>query len=279
MKAILLLVLIDYMTLLRLKDISSVSTPNISHPNLQYKCTSLIGGNMSSLVLTGGETDDIEFKFGSLNNFYSFALRGKFQDFVFSNVKRPIFSINKNSDVILFSNKLNPQKGLVYTGDFKIRGVNQWKLVIEEDFSQIQEGWSNKTVTNCSGIYMLGGYCEFSGGETVKTFTDIPEHQYLRIQATYHFIDAWDSESGYLKINNGKESVMEYAWIERYSAFQGSNGVNVCGGRWPEGKFSSPIDIVIPHKNNTIDIAFGSTLEQDPCDQSFGVSGVKIYIR
>lgn len=279
MKAFLLLCITHIATSMRMSDITSLSMPNTLLSDPQYQCTRITGGEMSNLALTAGEFDEAELKFGCLSNFFSFALRGKFQDFVFSNVKRPILSINKNSDVMIFSNKINPQKGLVYTGDFKIRGVNQWKLIIEEDFSQIEEGWSNNTITNCSGINMLGGYCQFSGGETVKTFNDIPDHQYLRIQATYHFIDAWDSESGFMKIDNGKEGILEYAWIERYSAFQGSNGINVCGGRWPEGKFSSPIDVVIPHKDNNITIAFGSTLEQDPCDQSFGVSGVKIYIK
>ena len=82
-----------------------------------------------------------------------------------------------------------------------------------------------------------------------------------------------------MKVNNGRNGDLTYAWIDRYSAFVGSNGINVCGGRWPEGKLSSPIDVVLPHKSSNITIAFGSTIEQDPCDESFGVSGVRIYVR
>ena len=237
------------------------------------------GGSMTSFSIQGNNKYDAEFKMGSLNNFYSFLLRGQYNDFVISNTNHPLFSVNKNRDVMIFPNEFSPKQGLTFTGDFKIRGINQWKLVYEEDFSKNISGWSNNTVSNCSGVYMLGGYCHFGGGQTQKTFVDLPAHSQVKVEATYHFIDAWDGESGYMTINNGKNGEMEYAWIEQYSAFLGSNGINVCGGRWPEGKFASPISVVVPHKNETITIGFGATIEQDPCDESFGVSGIRIYTR
>ena len=235
--------------------------------------------SMTSFSIQGNNKYDAEFKMGSLNNFYSFLLRGQYNDFVISNTNHPLFSVNKNRDVMIFPNEFSPKQGLTFTGDFKIRGINQWKLVYEEDFSKNISGWSNNTVSNCSGVYMLGGYCHFGGGQTQKTFVDLPAHSQVKVEATYHFIDAWDGESGYMTINNGKNGEMEYAWIEQYSAFLGSNGINVCGGRWPEGKFASPISVVVPHKNETITIGFGATIEQDPCDESFGVSGIRIYTR
>jgi hypothetical protein len=134
-------------------------------------------------------------------------------------------------------------------------------------------------MTECGGIKMLGGYCQFGGGEVTKTYTDIPDHTSLRIQANYHFIDAWDTETGFMRINNGKDGMMQYIWTERYSAFVGNNGIDICGGRWPEGRFSVPIDVSIPHTDSSVKIGFGSTIEQDPCDESFGVSGVRILIR
>ena len=238
-----------------------------------------LGGKMTSFSIQASQSSDAEMKIGCLNNFYSLLLRGKYEDFVLSNSNHPVLSINKNQDLMFFSNNFSPKKGFSFTGDFKIRSINQWKLIYEEDFSEGVSGWSNNTVSNCSGVYMLGGYCHFGGGEASKTYRSLSNHTQVKIEATYHFIDAWDGESGYMKINNGKNGEMEYAWIEKYSAFLGSNGINVCGGRWSEGKFASPISIVIPHKNDSITIAFGATIEQDPCDESFGVSGIRIYIR
>ena len=180
---------------------------------------------------------------------------------------------------MIFSNYLKPKNGIQFNGSFKIRSVSQWKLVFEEDLKKEPIGWSKNTVTECGGIRMLGGYCQFSAGEVVKTIENLPVHVQLRIEATYHFIDAWHGEAGFMRINNGKDNEMQYAWVENYSAFEGANGINVCGGKWPEGKFSQPINVSIPHKDGNVKIGFGSTTEQDACDQSFGVSGIRIYVR
>jgi hypothetical protein len=80
-----------------------------------------------------------------------------------------------------------------------------------------------------------------------------------------------------MKIGNNEE--MNFIWTESYSALEGNKGINICGGKMNEGKFSSPIDIIIPHKDNYIKIAFGSNLQMDPCDESFGISSIQIFIR
>lgn len=241
--------------------------------------SALSGSNMTSLEIQASRDSEAEFRFGSLNNFYALTARGESKDFVISNGQRPILEVDDQNNIKIFPKGLEAQDGLTFTGEYKIRNIPQWRLVLEEDFSSDPVGWTNNTVTECGGVRMLGGYCQFGGGEVFKVFNNIPKHSKLRIQATYHFIDAWDSETGFMRVNNGKDGEMQYLWIERYSAFVGNNGINVCGGRWPEGKFASPIDVVIPHKSSSIKIGFGATIEQDPCDESFGVSGIRIYIR
>jgi len=240
----------------------------------------LSGSNLTSLTVVAGEFDDAELRLGSLNDFFSFKMQGRDKSFIISNMQKPIIAINSKSDFLILTNNFEAKQGFSFTGDLKVRGIKQWKLFFEEDLSgDNASGWTKNVITECGGIRMLGGYCQFGGGEFKKFFGDIPDHSQIRIQATYHFIDAWDNEAGYMRLNNGRNGELQYAWIERYSAFVGSNGINVCGGRWPEGKLSSPIDVVIPHKNHNITIGFGSTIEQDPCDESFGVSGVRIYVR
>lgn len=237
------------------------------------------GSSMTALAIEAGEFEEAHLKFGSLNDFYSFTVRGRYKDFSITHLQRPVISINKENDMMIFSSQIVANKGVQFNGQIKVRGVGQWRLVAEEDFSVKPTGWTNNTISECGGISMLGGYCHFGGGEVEKNFTDLPPHTSLRIEATYHFIDAWDTESGFMRVNNGKDGEMQYLWVDRYSAFVGNNGINVCGGRWPEGRFAAPIDVTIPHKSNSIRIGFGSTIEQDPCDESFGVSGLRIYIR
>jgi hypothetical protein len=235
----------------------------------------LPGAEMTTLSIQAGQENNAEFKIGSKSSYYTFTNRGKYSDFIISFMNKPILSTNRDNDIMLFPRAITANQGLNFTGEFKVRGIPQWRLVQEDDFT----GWSNSTTTECAGVKMLGGYCQFGGGEVTKTFLDLPTHTMIRIQATYYFIDAWDTETAFMRINNGKDGQMQYIWTERYSAFSGNNGIDVCGGRWPEGKFSVPIDVSIPHVDSSIKLGFGSTIEQDPCDESFGVSGVRIFIR
>ncbi|CDJ58466.1 hypothetical protein, conserved [Eimeria maxima] len=47
-----------------------------------------------------------------------------------------------------------------------------------------------------------------------------------------------------------------------------------------EGKFSTPIEVIVPHEDQSVTVAFGSTIEtDDPYDQSWGVSAVEIAVR
>ena len=241
----------------------------------------LQGTNMTSFSIEAGEYNDTSFRFGCESNFFAFSTRGKTKDFIISNMQQPLLSISKDNDMMLFSKTLVAEEGLTFTGDFKVRGVLQWKLVYEEFFEseETTKGWTSNSITECGGVSMLGGYGKLSKKKVTKIFDNLPKHSNIRIQATYHFIDAWDGENGYMRLDNGRNRVMQYAWIQRYSAFSANQGINVCGGHWPEGKFSSPIDLTIPHKDTSINVEFGATLDQDAYDQSFGISGVRIYIK
>lgn len=121
---------------------------------------------------------------------------------------------------------------------------------------------------------MLGGYAKFAGGEVTKTFTELPAHTKLRVVASYHFIDAWNGESGFMRASIGRDGMMEYLWTQKYDFAKARNGINVCGASYPEGKLTSVIDTTIPHVADSITLGFGSTLDQDPEENSFGVSNV-----
>lgn len=125
---------------------------------------------------------------------------------------------------------------------------------------------------------MLGGYCQLSFGEISKVFGGLPDHSIIRITANYHFIDAWAGETGFMRTDTGKDNEMVYKWTEPYDSAQASGSINVCGARYGEGKFSSPIDISFPHVDKTLKIAFGATIDQDPCDESYGISNLNIFI-
>mgnify|MGYP000915868164 CR=1 FL=1 len=263
-----------------LKNFSIDSEVNFNElNNLLSLHSKVVGSSKGELSILAGINKVAQVRLGCPNDFLTFTLRAKSKDFVLMVNQRPIFITSYENDMMMFNNFLRPNKGINFNGTYKVRNVQQWRLVHEEDFSVPITGWSKNDVTECGGIKMLGGYCKFAAGEVLKTFSNLPKHTLLRIEATYHFIDAWTGEAGFMRINNGKNGAMQYIWTENYSAYIGGNGINVCGGRWPEGKFSSHINVNIPHTKSEVTIGFGSTTEQDACLESFGVSGIRIYIK
>lgn len=162
-----------------------------------------------------------------------------------------------------------------------VRGVRQWQLTFAEDFASQGVGWSRTDVTKCGGVNMLGGFCKLSQGEVSKNFSQLPPHGQLRVVATYHFIDRWIGETGYFKLNIGQEHSPVVVWSEQHSQEMSKNGMNLCGqSATPEGKFSALIDVVVQHTEDSVRLDFGSTMtETDPCDESWGISGLEIYVR
>lgn len=170
------------------------------------------------------------------------------------------------------------------SGGISIRGVNQWQLVHSEALTEEGKtavGWDRPEVTQCAGVFMLGGYCKFSVGEAHKVFKDLPPHSQIRIVATFHFIDRWIGESGYMKVDVGEAGKSIAVWTEQHCQAESTNGINLCGQTSaPEGKFSVPIDVIVPHREASVRISFGTTLEDDDaCDRSWGVSGIELYVR
>lgn len=192
----------------------------------------------------------------------------------------PILEVDRDNVMHLNARSVQASS-LDVASHVSLRGVRQWQLALAEDFSNVGAGWSRLEVTKCAGVSMLGGYCKFAKGEVKKTFTDLPPHRSLRIRATYHFIDRWIGESGYMKLNVGEGGKAVAVWSEQHQQEQSKNGISVCGsGDTPEGKFAAVIDVTVAHTAPTIEITFGSTMaDSDPCDESWGVSGVELHTR
>lgn len=166
-----------------------------------------------------------------------------------------------------------------FTHGLTLGHVHQWSLIHIDNFEPPQaDGWSNNTVTDCGGVFMLGGHCQFSAGETNKEYVGIPTHTYLRLKANFHCIDEWHGETGYLSI--GRNDLIFKVWSTKYDINNAIQPINICGDNDKgEGQFSNLIDVTIPHSSSSVIIVFGSTLEEQPCEKSWGVSGLQLYIR
>lgn len=208
----------------------------------------------------------------------SLALLADSGAFVIKNDRKNLVEISQKGDEIVMGVSKLRAKSLQYFGDLLYMDIPQWKLIVNENYWQEPTGWSKNSISTCGGVNMLGGYAILAGTENSKQFRDIPPHKKLRITATFHFIDAWTGETAYMKVNIGRERSFEYVWTERYDSTQAANSINICGAHYGEGKFSTPIDITLPHVEDNVSILFGTTLDQDPQDESWGISNLSIYV-
>jgi len=192
----------------------------------------------------------------------------------------PLMSLDSQDTLHLGSTRVEAM-GLNVVNGISVRGVKQWQLLYSDDFSSPVAGWSQDEVTQCGGVFMLGGFCKFSSGEVNKTFTGLPPHKQLRVRATYHFIDRWIGETGYMKLDVGLNGCSVPVWSEQHAQQEGANGVSLCGnGAVAEGKFAEPVEVTVPHRTDSITVTFGSTIGgSDPCDESWGISSVEVYVR
>jgi len=162
--------------------------------------------------------------------------------------------------------------GAISTVSFFQNDVRQWAMIHHDDFEEEAKGWSTHEVSTCDGVdHHLGGHCKEVGGEVTKTFKGLSEHTHIRIQARYHFLDSWEGETAYAKIEN------RVVWTDT-NDMRGLDFPSFCGGEHPDGKFSVPIDVTMRHSGESITVSFGSTLDEHPCNESFGIDDVTVSI-
>ncbi|ANQ08796.1 Uncharacterized protein PCOAH_00030340 [Plasmodium coatneyi] len=204
--------------------------------------------------------------------------------FIISRKNKPIISIDEHDNMNLLNQDL-VVKALTIDGTFKVRHVNQFQMIVHETFSSSEStnGWSGDNFNNftsiCGGVNLLGGYGKLSKGRIRKTFVNIPSHTQIRIKANFHFIDEWNFHTAYLKVGRDDQEDLFYVWTDSHSQVGLENAVNICGSATGESKFSSVIDVVIPHNSSKLIVEFGTTIQvDDPKSVSWGVSNFQLFI-
>merc|ERR1711998_318550 len=185
----------------------------------------------------------------------------------------PHGSVHFSGEMVLGSSM--DVNGTTRVSSFIQNDVVQWALKHHDDFEGEIKGWDTTETNSCDGFDKhLAGHCSAVGGSVKKTFTGLGDHKAVRVQAQYHFLDSWENELAWAKVN-GKT-----VWTDT-NDIRGlhPNALNICGGESPEGKFAVPIDIVIPHDGESVEVEFGANLDQHECDESFGIDDVSVSVR
>lgn len=118
---------------------------------------------------------------------------------------------------------------------FIVEGVKQWELKHHDDFESEDSlhGWSDKRTSRCNKMMgsFLGGHCNFSFNEVTKVYKGLKSHTVLRVNASFHMLDAWDGEKALMKIND------KIVW-NRTGKHSKKNGLNICGGDYNDPAFA-----------------------------------------
>lgn len=207
------------------------------------------------------------------------------------------FEITQNGEVFLSlaDDELHMKhvnaRSLASKHGLTVNGISQWTLTHHDMFleGKNQHDWITTTsrILNCAGLNILTGspaaedsFELLDDEETPrillsKDFTIAPGVTAIRIVATVHYIDDWQGETAFLKVNG------EYIWASSHQV-HGSNGLNLCGGvDYPEERFSVPLDVIFSLAGDSLEevkVEIGSNVS--PSAQAhFGLSSLEIYTR
>ena len=158
--------------------------------------------------------------------------------------------------------------------------VSQWRLVAQDFWNKnlTTNGWNFDLITKCNSAFLFGGKCVLQPKKEIsKEYRNIPKHKFVRIEAFYHHIGKRNSNSGYLRLMDRKNKD-KYLWTNFCKNKEKGKFNNFCG--YETCKINVPISVTIPHKLKYLSIAFGADLNHDhPCEASYAISDVKIYVR
>lgn len=193
---------------------------------------------------------------------------------IFHNDRR-VLSVSQAGAVRVHADSLEAES-LAASG-VTINGTPQWSMHSLDVFGPVtpdQAGWSNgKSTLECGGLMVLVGEKRPLEASFSKTFSGLPKHNQVRIQATVHFVDDWQSEVAYLKVGE------HVVWTAGHDQRNGRGAINVCGSTtYPESRFSDTLDVSLPTSDGTLTVEFGSTLEV-AASAHFGLSSLSLSLR
>lgn len=174
--------------------------------------------------------------------------------------------------------------------DVVLDGVRQWRLVHSDNFDAAPEkealAWSKgaySTSTCGSTDRFLGGHCVLGGdGRVTKRFERLGKHTQVRLKATVHFIDSWTGEQAFAKMGT------DLVWVDTIGSAEAVHSpaaladLDVCGKKGePELALGKLVDVTKYHDSDAIEITFGTTLPGDsnPCDKSWGIDDIQLWVR
>ncbi|GIX62661.1 uncharacterized protein BcabD6B2_20960 [Babesia caballi] len=172
--------------------------------------------------------------------------------------------------------------------------TNQWILWKLDTFNpNVVSAWMPGHLSTCgrSGDFFLGGPCKLSKGRVNRFYVGIPTHSEIRVTGRVHFFDQWNGKVSYgthyvdagetlsLKVDDATVWSQSYNWCPTVGDAECVKyGIDSCGQEYPD-RLSVYYDVSLPHSAGSVALELTSTLDTDPCEASWGVDDVAVYIR
>jgi hypothetical protein len=188
----------------------------------------------------------------------------------------------------------------------KYNGLSDWRLVDRDDFLNGEDEWVcherlwNTTVKRIQRRIPSTPFSknllrpdDFGNHVLKKQFnlTNIP-HTMIKVVFTYHFFDSWDeNETGWAAFatsqnpydTNGQHNGNLYvAWYNQSPARFSSDGLSADPGYFGSASGTDAGlqgEMTAWHTTNNFWLFFGSSLNQESNDESYGISNIEIWVR
>jgi hypothetical protein len=136
-------------------------------------------------------------------------------------------------------------------------------------------GWSPKAISACGGYgNVLGGF-NIAGAGYVMTnvVSALPPHTQVRVNGSYLRVDTWDGEAGWVKIDGTQ------VWSAPFTHIAcASPCVSYCGVAGFQESMTG-FNTTANHTAPQVKVEVGSTLDQGPADESFGLDNMYIWVK
>ncbi len=161
-----------------------------------------------------------------------------------------------------------------------------------DDFENGSSGWIG-AITDASDEWfggILGPYSGSGGAEIVsRTYDLLSGYDYAVVEFDLHAIDSWDNEQFVMFVNGDPITSQTFQWGQdgttgswttddgAYSVIVEPNGDRAQLGynpSWEDQSFSVRVEVADPGQEMTV--GFGSTLNQETYDESWGVDNVAV---
>ena len=225
---------------------------------------------------------------------------------------------SSNSDISFDGNKitisnmnltLSDDLNLPAGASIKYNGLPGWRLIDRDDFESGNDGWTcvDDWTNNTSSTFQRfspntpfsQGYIlrpDQNGNDVLKKkfdLTGIP-HTRVRVVFTYHFFDTWDHTwetawAGFASQLNPyttpaqSNGYMQVGWTQGNPAefdFVGVGYVNF----WSDfnnfrADYNMTGEMIAQHTGNDFWLLFGSNLDQNASNESYGISNIEIWVQ